>query len=86
MIKSTTHNNKCESEDDEDISRLLCTIISKNGYTSKPAYSGTEAIIYLDSQKWDMVLLDLILPGLSDKEILRKVNKVSNVPVIQVDM
>jgi DNA-binding response OmpR family regulator len=69
-------------EDDEDINRLLCNIISKNGYTPKPAYSGTEAIIYLASQKWDLVLLDLMLPGLSGEEILRKVTKESNVPVI----
>ena len=69
-------------EDDEDINRLLCDIISKNGYTPKPAYSGTEAMIYLESQKWDMVLLDLMLPGLSGEKILMKVTKESNVPVI----
>jgi DNA-binding response OmpR family regulator len=69
-------------EDDEDINRLLCNIISKNGYTPKPAYSGTEAIIYLESQTWDMILLDLMLPGLNGEEILRKVTKGSNVPVI----
>jgi DNA-binding response OmpR family regulator len=69
-------------EDDEDINRLLCNIISKNGYTPKPAYSGTEAIIYLEMHKWDIVLLDLMIPGLSGEEILRKVSKESNVPVI----
>lgn len=69
-------------EDDEDINRLLCNIISKNGYHPKPAYSGTEALIYLENQKWDMVLLDLMLPGLSGEEILRKVTKESNIPVI----
>jgi DNA-binding response OmpR family regulator len=69
-------------EDDEDINRLLCNIISKNGYTPKPAYSGTEALIYLENQKWDMILLDLMLPGLSGEEILRKVTKESSVPVI----
>lgn len=69
-------------EDDEDINRLLCDIISKNGYIPKPAYSGTEALIYLENQKWDMVLLDLMLPGVSGEEILMKVTKESNVPVI----
>ena len=58
-------------EDDEDINRLLCDIIAKNGYTPKPAYSGTEALIYLESQQWDMVLLDLMLPGLSGEDILK---------------
>ncbi|GGH86195.1 DNA-binding response OmpR family regulator [Pullulanibacillus pueri] len=69
-------------EDDEDINRLLCHIVSTNGYTPKPAYSGTEALIYIENQKWDMVLLDLMLPGLSGEEILRKVSTESAVPVI----
>ncbi|MCP3029496.1 response regulator transcription factor [Halobacillus sp. A5] len=66
-------------EDDNDINRLLCNIILKNGYTPKPAYSGTEAVLYLERQNWDMVLLDLMLPGLTGEEILTKLN---NVPVI----
>ncbi|WP_113929042.1 response regulator transcription factor [Bacillus sp. P14.5] len=69
-------------EDDEDINRLLCNIVRKSGYSSKPAYSGTEAMIYLDSGKWDMVLIDLMLPGLSGEEILKKVTSESNIPVI----
>jgi DNA-binding response OmpR family regulator len=69
-------------EDDEDINRLLCSIISKSGYSPKPAYSGTEAVIYLDSQKWDMVLIDLMLPGLSGEELLKKISNESHVPVI----
>ncbi|SFK09268.1 DNA-binding response regulator, OmpR family, contains REC and winged-helix (wHTH) domain [Halobacillus dabanensis] len=69
-------------EDDSDINRLLCNIIKKNGYTPKPAYSGTEATIYIDQQQWDMVLLDLMLPGLSGEEILKKVNGEKPTPVI----
>jgi DNA-binding response OmpR family regulator len=69
-------------EDDEDINRLLCNIVSQNGYIPKPAYSGTEALIYLENQKWDMILLDLMLPGLSGEEILKNVRVESNVPVI----
>jgi len=69
-------------EDDADINRLLCNIINKNGYNPKPAYSGTEAMIYLENQKWDLILLDLMLPGLSGEEILSHVTKQSHVPVI----
>lgn len=77
-----TAENILVIEDDEEINRLLCNIISKNRYTAKPAYSGTEGLIYLESEKWDMVLLDLMLPGLSGEEILGKVAEESNVPVI----
>lgn len=69
-------------EDDEDINRLLCRIVSQSGYSAKAAYSGTEAGIYLESQKWDMVLLDLMLPGLSGEAILKMLRKESNVPII----
>ncbi|WP_088014000.1 response regulator transcription factor [Gottfriedia acidiceleris] len=69
-------------EDDEDINRLLCDIIYKNSYNPKSAYSGTEALIYLESQKWDLVLLDLMLPGLSGEELLKKITEESNIPVI----
>ncbi|CDQ18511.1 response regulator transcription factor [Halobacillus karajensis] len=69
-------------EDDNDINRLLCNIIKENGYTPKPAYSGTEATIYLDQQKWDMVVLDLMLPGLTGEEVLTKLNEERHTPVI----
>jgi DNA-binding response OmpR family regulator len=69
-------------EDDEDINRLLCDIIYKSRYNPKSAYSGTEALIYLESQKWDLVLLDLMLPGLSGEELLKKITEESNIPVI----
>ncbi|WP_129691136.1 response regulator transcription factor [Gottfriedia acidiceleris] len=69
-------------EDDEDINRLLCDIIYKNKYNPKSAYSGTEALIYLENQKWDLVLLDLMLPGLSGEELLKKITEESNIPVI----
>lgn len=50
------------AEDDNDISRLLCSIIKKSGYIPQPAYSGTEALLYLEQRRWSMLLLDLMLP------------------------
>ncbi len=69
-------------EDDNDINQLLCNIIRKNGYFSQSAFSGTEAILYLEKQDWDMVLLDLMLPGMSGEEVLEKVAVQNNIPVI----
>ncbi len=37
-------------EDDSDINQLLCKILKKSGYFPQPAYSGTEALIYLERQ------------------------------------
>ncbi|WP_017754738.1 response regulator transcription factor [Calidifontibacillus oryziterrae] len=69
-------------EDDNDINQLLCKIIKKSNYFPQPAYSGTEALIYLEKQKWDLVLLDLMLPGLKGEEVLSEINSRGPTPVI----
>ncbi|GFZ80433.1 DNA-binding response regulator [Compostibacillus humi] len=69
-------------EDDNDINQLLCKIIQQSNYTPQPAYSGTEALLYLENQRWDLVLLDLMLPGMSGEEILEKITAASSTPVI----
>src|SRR5699024_86918 len=69
-------------EDDNDINRLLCRIIKKSSYFPQPAYSGTEALIYLKEKQWDLVLLDLMLPGMTGEEILSEITKKGPTPVI----
>lgn len=69
-------------EDDNDINQLLCRIIKKSKYFPQPAYSGTEAMIYLEKQKWDLVLLDLMLPGLKGEDILAEITSKGSTPVI----
>ncbi|WP_019913146.1 response regulator transcription factor [Paenibacillus sp. HW567] len=70
------------AEDDSDISRLLCNIIRKSGYTPQPAFSGTEALLYLEQRQWSMVLLDLMLPGMTGEELLKWIRLRGGVPVI----
>ena len=69
-------------EDDNDINQLLCRIIKKSNYFPQPAYSGTEALIYLEKKKWDLVLLDLMLPGMTGEEILAEITSKGSIPVI----
>lgn len=69
-------------EDDDDINHLLCNVIRKSGYFPQPVYSGTEAMIYLEKQEWDMVLLDLMLPGMTGEEVLAKISEHYPVPVM----
>ena len=66
-------------DDDIDIGNMLEETLIKEGYETSRAYSGTEAILLLEHAKPDLVLLDLMLPGLNGEEVLPKIK---NIPVI----
>ena len=68
-------------DDDVFIGNMLDELLTKEGYHVLRAYSGTEALLLFSKQKPDLVLLDLMLPGLSGEQILPKI---TGVPVIVV--
>lgn len=68
-------------DDDVYIGNVLEEALTKNGYQVIRAYSGTEALLLLNQQKPDLVLLDLMLPGRSGEELLPKIQ---TIPVIVV--
>jgi DNA-binding response OmpR family regulator len=68
-------------EDDNDINNMICDLLEQNGYITKKAYSGTEALMVFDSTI-ELVLLDLMLPGLAGEQVLQEIRKHSAVPVI----
>lgn len=58
-------------EDDADINALLRRILEKEGFLVDSAYSGSEARMCLDGNKYDLVLLDLMLPGMTGEELIQ---------------
>lgn len=66
-------------EDDIPIGDMLTEVLTREGYSVLRAYSGTEALYLLSQNKPDLVLLDLMLPGLSGEEVLLHTE---NIPVI----
>ena len=69
-------------DDDQDINRLISTILKKKGHDVTSAYSGTEAELLINMNTYDLVILDLMLPGLTGEEVIERLRKVSNIPVI----
>ena len=68
-------------DDDVHINQMLEEVLTSAGYKVTHAYSGTEAILLIPSIKPDLILLDLMLPGLSGEEIIEEI---SHIPVIVI--
>lgn len=68
-------------DDDVAIGNLEQEVLEREGYAVQRAYSGTEALLLLKEKKPDLILLDLMLPGMSGEDILPQIQ---GIPVIVV--
>ena len=66
-------------DDDIHINEMLEEVLIQEGYQVSHAYSGTEALLFLANEEPDLILLDLMLPGLTGEEVLPQIEKI---PVI----
>lgn len=68
-------------EDDEVVNQLVSTILIKKNYKVTRAYSGTEALLQMKIETFDLAVLDLMLPGVSGEELIEKFQS-KNIPVL----
>ena len=68
-------------DDDAAIGSLEQEVLERAGYAVLRAYSGTEALLLLKDSRPDLVLLDLMLPGLSGEEVLPQLQGISVIVV-----
>lgn len=68
-------------DDDVNIGNMLEEILTREGFAVRRAYSGTEAKLVLSGARPDLILLDLMLPGLNGEELLPEIK---NIPVIVI--
>lgn len=73
-------------EDDPDINNLLRAVMERAGHRAVQAFSGSEALLRLEASTPDLVLLDLMLPGMDGPELLERMRgeRGLDVPVIVV--
>ena len=71
-------------EDEESFSEALAYLLGREGFEVTVADSGTKAIEEFDRVGADLVLLDLMLPGLSGTEVCKQIRQRSDVPIIML--
>lgn len=72
-------------EDEKDLNRLIAFHLRSAGFEVEQAYDAEEALSFLDTNRFDLVLLDILLPGMDGWEVcraLRSSRETRNVPVI----
>jgi two-component system response regulator RegX3 len=71
-------------EDEETLSEAIAFLLSKEGFEVSVAATGPEAVAQFDKSGADLILLDLMLPGLSGTEVCRQIRTKSAVPIIML--
>lgn len=70
-------------EDEQKISRVLQLELEYENYETEIANNGKDALRLMEEKEWDLVLLDIMIPGLSGLEVLRKIRKTDySMPII----
>lgn len=69
-------------EDDNEINWMINEALMKEGYTCVGAHSGTEALLRLQKERYDLVILDLMLPGVDGKEVLTQARNFTDIPFL----
>lgn len=69
-------------EDDRDINDLLANYLQKEGYETASAYNGPEALNRITRSSYQLLVLDLMIPGIDGYEVLRRVRETLNIPVL----
>lgn len=71
-------------DDDDNICQLLKLYLVKEGYSTFICHNGKEALKKIDEEKFDLILLDIMMPDMDGYETLSAIRKFSDVPVILV--
>ncbi len=70
------------ADDESEIRQLLRLYLEKDGYQVREAEDGIQAAAILAKEEIDLVLLDIMMPGIDGYQVLKKIRETSNIPVM----
>jgi DNA-binding response OmpR family regulator len=71
-------------DDDENICRLLKMYLANEGFQILVAYDGSKALEYVEKEKIDLIILDVMMPVMDGWDVCRAVRKISTAPIIML--
>ena len=73
------------AEDEESLSRAVCTVLKKNNYEVDPVYNGKDALDYLEAGDYDGAILDIMMPEMDGISVLKKIREQGkDIPIIML--
>lgn len=71
------------AEDEVELANALATILKRNNYSVDIVYNGEDALFYLESEVYDALILDIMMPKVDGIEVLKKIRlQGNNIPVL----
>lgn len=72
-------------EDEKELSNALVAILKHNNYSVDAVYDGQEALNYLDSENYDALILDIMIPKIDGIQVLKTIRQIGNkIPVLML--
>jgi len=71
-------------DDDRKLARLLTDFLDLQGFDTSVAYNGAEGLQMAKAQPWDLIILDVMLPGIDGHQVLSQLRRLSQIPVLML--
>lgn len=72
-------------EDDVNTQRLMCAVLKRGGYNTYVAGNGMEALSLMETRRFDLIVLDLMMPGMDGYQLCEELRSVGdNIPILMV--
>lgn len=71
-------------DDDKELCSMLQSFLAQEGFSADAIYNGSEAVDKVLASDYDLIVLDIMLPGMSGFEVLKAIRETSSVPVLML--